>query len=234
MKTLTGALCSLLLILTGLSPASASIALGRTRIIFNAEKQSQSFEIKNNSDKPYLVQAWLEDEQEHKLTEPFIILPPVQRIEGNAISQIKIQGLSELKKLPQDRESVFYLNIREIPPKLDKPNQVQLAVQSRIKLFYRPEKLKIDRMSDSIPRAGDIKIICEFDGFIAYNPTPYYFTITASEISPIMVAPNSNIKIVLSSLEQSIRFFYISDYGNRKIINNVLNSNDIKKCGVRK
>ena len=234
MKTLTGALCSLLLILAGLPPASASIALGRTRVIFNAEKQSQSFEIKNNSDKPYLVQAWLEDEQEHKITEPFIILPPVQRVEGNTVSQIKIQGLPELKKLPQDRESVFYLNIREIPPKLDKPNQVQLAVQSRVKLFYRPEKLKIDRMSDDISGAENVKIRCLSGELMAYNPTPYYFTITAKKISPIMLAPKSEMKLTLSGSEQPINFFYINDYGHRKKMNLTLDINDIEKCGGRK
>lgn len=234
MKTLTGALCSLLLILAGLPPASASIALGRTRVIFNAEKQSQSFEIKNNSDKPYLVQAWLEDEQEHKITEPFIILPPVQRIEGNAVSQIKIQGLPQLKKLPQDRESVFYLNIREIPPKSDKPNQVQLAVQSRMKLFYRPEKLKIDRMSDDIPGAENVKIRCLSDKLMAYNPTPYYFTITADKIPPTMLPPKSEIKLALSSPEKYIKLFYVADYGYKKNMSNVLDANDTKKCGGEK
>ncbi len=45
---------------------------------------------------------------------------------------------SGINALPQDRESLFYLNVREIPPKPDKPNVLQLAMQSRIKLFYRP------------------------------------------------------------------------------------------------
>ncbi|QLK60035.1 fimbria/pilus periplasmic chaperone [Enterobacteriaceae bacterium Kacie_13] len=229
MNTLTGALCTLLLILTGLPPASASIALGRTRVIFNAEKQSQSFEIKNNSDKPYLVQAWLEDEQEKKITEPFIVLPPVQRIEGNTVSQIKIQGLPQLKKLPQVRESVFYLNIREIPPKSDKPNQVQLAVQSRIKVFYRPDFLKLDRMSDDIPGAENIKISCSSGELIAHNPTPYYFTLTADQISPVMIAPNSDMKLALRGTKGVSNLFYITDYGKMKEINNLLKEQ--KKCG---
>jgi len=230
MKTLTGALCTLLLIMANLAPASASIALGRTRVIFNADKQSQSFKIKNNSDSPYLVQAWVEDEQENKITEPFIILPPVQRIEGNAVSQVKIQGLPGIKKLPQDRESVFYLNIREIPPKPDKKNEVQLAVQSRIKLLYRPNLLKVDRMSDDIPGSENIKISCSSDGLIAYNPTPYYFTLTAENTFPVMVPPRSDAKLVLRGKESPIKLFYINDYGVKKEFKNLITKN--KKCEV--
>ncbi len=44
-------------------------------------------------------------------------------------------------RLPQDRESLFWFNLLDIPPepkngKTD--NYLQLAIRSRIKLFYRP------------------------------------------------------------------------------------------------
>ncbi len=49
--------------------------------------------------------------------------------------------------LPKDRESVFWFNVLEVPPKPDAAtvaNQslLQLAFRTRIKLFYRPEALK--------------------------------------------------------------------------------------------
>lgn len=48
--------------------------------------------------------------------------------------------------LPKDRESVFWFNVLEVPPKPDAAkaaNQslLQLASCTRIKLFYRPEGL---------------------------------------------------------------------------------------------
>lgn len=48
--------------------------------------------------------------------------------------------------LPKDRESVFWFNVLEVPPKPDAAkaaNQslLQLAFRTRIKLFYRPEGL---------------------------------------------------------------------------------------------
>lgn len=56
--------------------------------------------------------------------------------------QVKIQGLPDIHKLPADRESIFYFNVREIPPKSNKANTLQIALQTRIKLFWRPKALK--------------------------------------------------------------------------------------------
>ncbi|WP_163540299.1 fimbrial biogenesis chaperone, partial [Klebsiella pneumoniae] len=57
--------------------------------------------------------------------------------------QLRIKKLPS--SLPADRESVFFLNVLDIPPRpenLQNQNTVQLAIKSRIKLFYRPAALK--------------------------------------------------------------------------------------------
>jgi P pilus assembly chaperone PapD len=48
---------------------------------------------------------------------------------------VKVQALPAAKSLPQDRETVYYFNLREIPPRSDKANTLQIALQTRIKLF---------------------------------------------------------------------------------------------------
>ncbi|MDM4923926.1 fimbria/pilus periplasmic chaperone [Escherichia coli] len=48
------------------------------------------------------------------------VLPPVQRIDSMMNGQVKVQGLPDINKLPADRESLFYFNVREIPPKSNK------------------------------------------------------------------------------------------------------------------
>ncbi|MCZ5740532.1 fimbria/pilus periplasmic chaperone, partial [Escherichia coli] len=67
---------------------------------------------------------------------------PVQRIEAMMNGQVKIQSLPDIHKLPADRESMFYFNVREIPPKSNKSNTLQIALQTRIKLFWRPKALE--------------------------------------------------------------------------------------------
>lgn len=46
-----------------------------------------------------------------------MVLPPVQRIEAGAKSAVRVQVLPDVSKLPKDRESVFWFNLREIPPR---------------------------------------------------------------------------------------------------------------------
>ena len=44
---------------------------------------------------------------------PFL-LPPVARITGNSGQQLRIKKLAN--KLPANKESLFYLNVLDIPP----------------------------------------------------------------------------------------------------------------------
>ena len=44
--------------------------------------------------------------------------------------------------LPQQQESLFWLNIKAIPSASKQTNALQIAVKTRIKLIYRPESLR--------------------------------------------------------------------------------------------
>jgi chaperone protein EcpD len=51
------------------------------------------------------------------------------------------------KSLPQDRETLYWFNVLEIPPKSkaandENLNQLQLAFRTRIKFIFRPDGLK--------------------------------------------------------------------------------------------
>ncbi len=49
---------------------------------------------------------------------------------SNRVSRAgKNPGNASDKNLPQDRETVYYFNLREIPPKSNKPNTLQIALQ---------------------------------------------------------------------------------------------------------
>ena len=141
-----------LLVTLAAPSAFGAIALDRTRVIYDGSQKSISLNVSNeNRQLPYLAQGWIEDAQGNKVSSPLTVLPPVQRIEPGAKSQVKIQGLPAVNSLPQDRESLFYFNLREIPPRTDKPNTLQIALQTRIKLFYRPAALMNTTGSMSVP-----------------------------------------------------------------------------------
>lgn len=139
----TAATTLALLITAASLSVQASVTPDRTRLIFNESDKSISVTLRNNDPKmPYLAQSWMEDGQGNRISSPLTVLPPVQRIDSMMNGQVKVQGMPDINKLPADRESVFYFNVREIPPKSNKPNTLQIALQTRIKLFWRPKALE--------------------------------------------------------------------------------------------
>lgn len=208
--------------------ASAAIALDRTRVIFSGGDKSVSLSISNqNKQLPYLAQGWIEDASGKKITSPLMVLPPVQRLEPGAKSQVKVQGLPEANSLPQDRESLFYFNLREIPPKSDKPNTLQLALQTRIKLFYRPKAIAIANPETVAPWQEQLTLTKQGDSYQVNNPTPYFVTlvdasnkkdgVSAAGFEPLMVVPkgSASLKVAASLLGNTPVLTYVNDYGGR-------------------
>ncbi|WP_199638697.1 fimbria/pilus periplasmic chaperone [Serratia sp. PAMC26656] len=206
--------------------AQAAIALDRTRVIFDGGQNSVSLNISNqNKQLPYLAQAWLEDEQGNKIQSPLVVLPPVQRVEPGKPSQVKIQALPVAKQLPQDRETLYYFNLREIPPKSDKPNTLQIALQTRIKLFYRPAAIALQQ--NAAPWQEQLTLTKQGDKYQVNNPTPYYITIVdagskkgaegVKGFEPLMVPPKGNMSLGVSAaaLGGAPVLTYINDYGGR-------------------
>jgi chaperone protein PapD len=214
------------LALTAAIPAAnAAISLDRTRAVYLSDAKSISLNIVNeNKELPFLAQSWLEDEQHRKITSPLVVLPPLQRVEPGERSLVRITKTPEAERLPQDRESVFYFNLREIPPKSSKTNVMQLALQTQIKLFYRPKAIVAPKGA-----VWQEKLVFRKSsgGFTIENPTPFYITLTGitrqtqkqgggalSDFQPLMLKPKSSENIPLR--DNGLNSFvvtYINDYG---------------------
>lgn len=141
-KNISNSGIALLSIIVFCGCASAGgIAVNGTRVVYEADKNESSINIKNNADKdPYLIQSWV-DIGDNKTRGPFVVTPPLFRLNAQDEQTLRITNISE--NFPQDRESLYFLNIRSIP-NTDKEsnNTLKLAVKTRIKLFYRPVSLK--------------------------------------------------------------------------------------------
>ena len=202
--------------------ALAGVSLDRTRVIITEKETSASANLSNTSpDIPFLAQSWVEDEKGNKISSPLTVLPPLQRINGGQKGIARVTKTVGLEKLPQDRESLFYLNVREIPPKSDKPNTLQLAMQSRIKLFYRPAAV----IPKSKSEVWQDKVIFQKNGtqMTAQNPTPYYVTIIGlskgagqkiTKFPGIMIAPKSSQQFSITDAGiTEFSMMYVNDYG---------------------
>ena len=122
--------------------AQANVVITGTRVIYPADQKSINIQLSNVGDSPALVQAWLDKDniKSNPNTEsvPFVIAPPVTRVEAHSGQTLRV-SFTGTENLPQDRESIFYFNLLDIPPKPSaeslqaNPNYLQLAIRSRLR-----------------------------------------------------------------------------------------------------
>ncbi|EFQ2780323.1 fimbria/pilus periplasmic chaperone [Salmonella enterica subsp. enterica serovar Durban] len=221
-----GLIAALVITLVGPGASQAAINVDRTRIIMSSDAKAVSVGLNNESrDQPYLAQSWVEDNQ-GKATNVLIALPPLQRIDEGKKSRIRIMRVENAGAavLPTDRESLFYFNVREIPPAPEdkSKNILQLATQSQLKLFLRPASLAAD---GSAAPEQKLEVLQSGRTLTLKNPTPYYITLVWLGQSPkqklagfkegTMVAPFSSqmLNTVLPAGTDRILVGNVDDYG---------------------
>ena len=74
---------------------------------------------------------------------PFVLTPPLFRLDPTKVQSLRLVYTHD--PLPQDRESLYWLNVLDIPPRAaanpDLPQSVGLAFKHRMKVFFRPARL---------------------------------------------------------------------------------------------
>lgn len=128
-------------------PANASIVLYGTRVIFSGDETEATLKISNEGKLPSLVQSWLDtgdgDMAPEGIDVPFVIAPSLTRLEASDQQMLRI--IHSGQPLIQDRESLFWINVLDVPPKTENAKGSQgslaLAFRTRIKLIYRPKGL---------------------------------------------------------------------------------------------
>jgi chaperone protein EcpD len=216
--------------------AGANVVIGGTRVVFPAQQGEVTLRLSNEGDKPALVEAWIDtgnpNSTPDSVSTPFLITPPVFRMEAHKDQSLRILYTQGSQPLPTDRESLFWLNVLEIPPKPTGAaagrNTLQFAIRSRLKLFYRPANLPGDPLK--APDRLTFKAVADGQGaaLVVHNPTPYYITISklsfGSDGKPLagvngMVAPFDNLRLPLKdhtrapSAGTQVVSTTINDYG---------------------
>lgn len=216
--------------------AHATVVIAGTRVILPAQQGEVTLRLSNKGAQPALVEAWIDtgnpQSTPESSTAPFLITPPIFRIDAGKDQSLRILFTGAAGSVPADRESLFWLNVLEVPPKPTGPaadqNRIQFAIRSRLKLFYRPGDLPGGAMA--APRqltfraAGYAPAVA----LAVHNPTPYYITISGLALggtaTPVagaegMVAPFSNLTLPLAGIHRApapgtaIRYTTINDYG---------------------
>lgn len=196
---------------------TGGVALGATRVIYPLGAKQVTLSVINYSKKEkYLINSWVEDSNEKK-TSDFIVTPPLFVISPDSENILRI--VSTAIGLPEDRESIFWLNVKSIPSidksKLDESkNILQLAVLSRIKIFVRPTNLSIN----PVEAYSKLTVKKNNGEIIINNPTPYYMNmvsilIDGKQVDNLMIEPFSDKKLDGNKNSSSFSYELINDYG---------------------
>jgi len=163
----------------------AGVSIDGTRIIFPSNAKSVSVQLRNEFATPALVQTWIDQGDMSTIPSadqiPFVLTPPLARVESKKGQIIRIIPTGS-PVLPQDRESLYWFNMLDIPPE-DPANAgkniLTFNVRSRIKLFYRPTSLKMS--SDKAFASIRYNYNNNTQDVTLDNPTPYFVTVTKAE-----------------------------------------------------
>lgn len=198
----------------------ASAVISGTRVIYPSEARDISVKISNGGASPILLQSWIDDgDSRAKPTEinvPFVLTPPINRVEAGKGQTLRISYVGG--SLPMDKESVFWLNVLEIPAKstaASDENRLQMAFRSRIKLFYRPAGLA-GNANDAVHA---LTWRHQGNRVQTTNPTPYYvslvnLSVNGKKLDHTMVAPHSTITLDLpGNAGSKITGSFVNDYG---------------------
>lgn len=194
---------------------TGGVGLGATRVIYPISSKQVPLSLTNRgSNSRFLINAWIDNEANEK-TKDFIITPTIFVSEPNSENALRIIQIKN--DLPQDRETVYWINAKSIPSinkeDLEKSNVLQLAIHSRIKLFARPNNLPYPA-----ERAPDnIKFYTAQNGTKIINNSPYYITfaqvkIDGKETESKMVAPLSE-ELFSKVKGRVISYKTVNDYG---------------------
>lgn len=215
-----------LLLLAGVNSAPfAAVNVDRTRLVFAANDIAQSLTLANDSVTPMLLQVWTDAGETASSPDnsrtPLVVLPPVFKMQPDELRTLRVM-LSSRRSLPEDRESLFWLNIYQIPPELSATKsatrKLVLPLRLRLKVFIRPTGLKAPTVNDE----QKLRFSIASQGITITNPTPWYMSLTVTatkgiRIGYIMLAPYERRDVVLSqapAVGTTVNYAVINDSGN--------------------
>lgn len=204
------------------------ISANSTRYIYPEGAHDITARIDNKSATAAFVQYWLDPGDSDALpaklpVTPFELTPPVSRINPGVVQNLRIR-LMDKSSMPSDRESLWWLNVLDIPPisKTASPeakDSIQLAIRSRFKVFYRPAGL-----SDRNTATQQVTFQSGSHSIRVNNNSPYHITITEITLADkkqilhksFMLTPKSRSEITVKRAVKRgdhLTVSNINDYG---------------------
>ncbi|WP_312691509.1 molecular chaperone [Kosakonia sp.] len=219
-------------------PVHAGVTASASRVIFTEGQVQQSLMLVNTNDWPVMVQTWVDDGEINpapgSVKAPFVTVPPMFSLAPQKIQGIRL--IYNQSPLPQDRESVFWLNIYEIPPgspvRSLQEHSVVLTMNTQLKIFWRPKAIGAPE-NNATAFSFHAEYIGEKLEIVCQNRSPWHLSFAAMQVlaadksyaveqlPDMMTAPYSEKRYFVQSqavrslpLPLRIRVELIDDQGN--------------------
>lgn len=162
------------------SQSMAAFVLNGTRFIYEEGKKNTSFTVSNEADKTYGGQVWIDNTNQGSGVY-MVPQPPFFKVGAKQKQIIRIMNTDS--SLPKDRESLFWLNVQEVPPKPEVKDSegsvLAIAMNTRVKLIYRPASIKDGRKDAE----KQLKLEQRGNETWLKNPTPYYMAVVGVKVN---------------------------------------------------
>jgi len=226
-----GRIVSLCLLVASASAlADGGVSFTRNRLVFNEGDKAISLSVVNHGENPYLIQAGVSTGGDTPHRAPFLVTPPLFRLNGNAQNMMRIVG--DGTALPRDRESVFYFYASAIPAQREGNGddtsaegghgvvgaQLSIAMKTVLKLFYRPKGLSV-----TIDQAHSMmQFMQQGTQVVISNPTPYYQSFAQLSFDGVsqnlerqvsMIPPRGSATFAVGKPVQTVSWSVMTDYG---------------------
>ena len=188
-----------LLMTCPIAEAYAVVNVDRTRVIFSAGEMAQSLNLSNDGETPAMIQVWTDTGDPlvppDKVSTPIVATPPVFKMLPKEIRSLRLL-LTARQGLPNDRESVFWLNIFQIQPESERTRQnaqkLILPLRLRMKVFIRPA----DIGDPDALQYQTLQFSAQDTRLIITNPTPWNISLNVEipgqrPLTNIMVSPRA-------------------------------------------
>lgn len=219
---------------TFIAYANGGVWLDATRIIYNQSDNAKSIKVNNSSSEiPYLIRAWVTEVNSSESDKKWVVTPPIYRLNEESAIQLKLALLDKLS-LPADRESLFYLNTLSIPgepkdvTKMENDTlegKITIAINSKIKIFYRPDSLLDVEMSKEYKK---LEFSAKNKNITIKNPTAFHMNFLELKVDGVnysidrhMVAPFSTVTFSTKSEPKKLDFRLINDFGGKTALESV-------------
>lgn len=177
----------------------AGVGLDRSRFVYTVGTKNAQFRLVNHNAYPVIVSLWIDsgdiNATPESTTAPLIVSPPIVQLKAKEVTTAKLIDAGIAERLPDDRESLLWLNVLEQPPlekqtitkqamtKQAMTEQVMteqvmaIAMQVQYKVFVRPTSIKPS--SDDALKQVSFRLLTKQQAAILqlHNPTAYHLNL---------------------------------------------------------